>query len=118
MDIKTEAITLKQYTIEMSELELEHYIDEPDELIDALRRARLNGLTPAPSKGSERYQKSSRKGVIIRARQAKRRNRTSGPGIEMVTCPKCGMQVKARGLLIHQNGQKCKARQAAQALAE
>ncbi len=117
MDIKTAAITLKQYTIEMSELELEHYIDEPDELIDALRRARLNGLTP-PVIGSERYQRGTVKGRIARARQAKRRNRTSGPGIEMVTCPKCGMAVKARGLLIHQRGQKCKARQAVQATAE
>lgn len=39
----------------------------------------------------------------------KRHNKTSGPGIEMVVCPKCGMRVKARGLLIHQRGSKCRA---------
>jgi hypothetical protein len=27
---------------------------------------------------------------------------------EMIACPKCGMRVKVRGLLIHQRGSKCK----------
>ena len=123
MDITTSSI--KIYTFTLSEIELENYLEEPEELIRNLRRARLNGLTPP-----EKNQTSE--GARIKRRitdMPKRHNKTSGDGQRetqkrrstakypeklgaTITCPKCGMLVKTRGLLIHQRGSKCEARAA------
>ena len=88
----------------MDDTEVERYLKDPDAWIDLLHdllmaKPSANGSSPAPAKRTK-----------VKKVAAKRHNKTGGPGIEMIACPKCGMTVKSRGLLIHQRGQKCKAR--------
>ncbi len=101
----------KMHTFTWSELELEELLQEPDELIRQIRRAKLNGLTPPEArKGSER-----KRIQIAMTKKAHARARRQSPE-ENILCPKCGLPVKPNGLLIHQQGARCKRLQQRQAL--
>jgi hypothetical protein len=95
MDILTTTKTIKVHTLRIDDSEIERYMNDRDAWVDVLStlltaKPEPNGHTP-PKK--------------------KRRHTKRAAGDEdTIDCPKCGMQVKPRGLLIHQHGSKCRAR--------
>ncbi len=99
MITNTHTKTIKVHTLVVDDTEIEHYQKNPDEWIDLL--STLLTAQPQPNGNGEKpMQKKSR-----RARPAK---------ADMINCPKCGMLVKQRGLLVHQHGSKCRPQNAPQ----
>jgi hypothetical protein len=98
MDIITTTKTIKMHTLRIDDSEIERYMNDHDAWIDVLTQL----LT---AKAPETHRMNGKKAPT------KLRYKTSGPGIELIDCPKCGMQVKERGLLIHQRGSKCRVAQ-------
>jgi hypothetical protein len=99
MYITTTEKKIKTHLIQVDDTEVERYLKEPDTWIELLSDL----LMAEPKTNGDGPQKAKIKKVDVT-----RRHKTSGPGIEMVDCPKCGMRVKTRGLLVHQRGSKCK----------
>src|SRR5512139_2756042 len=102
MDIITTTKQIKMHTLRIDDTEILRYLDDHEAWIDLLStllvaKPSINGDGSAPAKRAK-----------VKKVAAKRR-KTSGPGIELIDCPKCGMPVKPRGLLIHQRGSKCRA---------
>ena len=104
MYITTTEKKINTHLIQVDNTEIERYLKDPDSWIDLLHDL----LMAKP--GANGSEPTSTKRANVKKEAAKRHNKTSGPGIEMIVCPKCGSTVKARGLLIHQRGSKCKAR--------
>lgn len=103
MFITTTEKKINTHLIQVDDTEIERYLKDPDSWLDLLHdllmaKPSANGDGPPPAKRAK-----------VKSAVAKRR-KTSSPGIEMIECPKCGMTVKARGMLIHQRGSKCRAR--------
>jgi hypothetical protein len=102
MNILTHTKQIKVHTIQIDDSEIERFMDDHEEWIDLLStlliaKPAVDGNGSAPS---------------TKKRKAAKKN--SGT----MTCPKCGMEVKPRGLLIHQRGSKCRARTAPTATIE
>jgi len=104
MYITTTEKKIKTHLLQVDDTEIERFLKEPDSWIDVLHdllTAKVN--TNGDGDGTAHAKRAKGKKAAT-----KRHNNTSGPGIEMVSCPKCGMRVKSRGLLIHQRGSKCR----------
>ncbi len=104
MFVTTTEKKIKTHLIQVDDTEIERYMKDPDSWIDLLsdlltKKISTNGDGPARVKAAK-----------VRKAATKRHNKTHGLSIELVTCPKCGMVVKARGLLLHQRGSKCRTR--------
>ncbi len=84
---------IKVHTIVIDDTEIERYLDDPASLIDALRAL----LIAKPQPDGHPVQPARRTSRRLAAE-------------EKIPCPKCGMPVKPRGMLVHQRGAKCRAR--------
>jgi len=90
---------IKVHTIQIDDTEVLRYqqnLEDWIELLDSLLIAEptSNGDGPAPTR---------------RAKTKSNRAKKGSESTERIPCPKCGMLVKPRGLMIHQNGLKCAA---------
>jgi len=104
MYVTTTEKKIKTHLIQVDDTEIERFMKDPNTWIEVLHdlliaKVSTNGDGPAHVKSAKDKNAAT-----------KRYRKTSGPGIEMIDCPKCGMRVKARGLKIHQQGAKCMAR--------
>lgn len=91
MYISTHEKKIKVHTLVLDDSEVDHYLEDPEALTNLLhdllvRQPESNGVAP----------------------KKKSKKRSAPSAEELIECPKCGMLVKPRGLLLHQRGSKCK----------